>query len=55
MQKVIILGGIGNGSVIAQAIADANRRNDNNLEMIGYLNDREEQDSQIEGYPVLEN
>ena len=34
MQKVIILGGIGNGSVIAQAIADANRRNDNNLEMI---------------------
>ena len=53
MQKVIILGGIGNGSVIAQAIADANRRSDNNLVMIGYLNDREKKGSQIEGYPVL--
>lgn len=53
MQKVIILGGIGNGTVIAEAIADANKRGDLNLVMAGYLNDREEVGSRIESYPVL--
>ena len=45
MQKVIILGGIGNGTVIAEAIADANKRGYGKLEMAGYLNDREERGS----------
>jgi len=53
MQKVIILGGIGNGSVIAQAIEDANRRGDMSCTMCGYLNDREFRGSEIDGYPVL--
>jgi len=53
MQKVIILGGIGNGTVIAEAIADANKRGYDRLEMAGYLNDREETGSYIESYPVL--
>ena len=53
MQEVIILGGIGNGTVIAQAIADANRRGDDSCKMLGYLNDREPEGSEIEGYPVL--
>jgi len=53
MQKVIILGGIGNGTVIAEAIADANKRGYGKLEMAGYLNDREERGSYIESYPVL--
>lgn len=53
MQKVIILGGIGNGTVIAEAIADANRRGDRAWQMAGYLNDREVRGSQIESFPVL--
>ena len=48
-----ILGGIGNGTVIAQAIDDAKRRGDDSCQMIGFLNDREPQGSEIEGYPVL--
>lgn len=54
MQKVIILGGIGNGSVIAQAIVDANKRGDYSCEMVGYLNDREDKGFLIEDFPVLD-
>ncbi|MBI9032064.1 hypothetical protein JEZ13_08715 [bacterium] len=53
MEKIIILGGIGNGTVIAQAIVDANNRGSNEYEIVGYLNDREEVGSSIEGFPVL--
>lgn len=53
MQKVIILGGIGNGTVIAQAMDDANRHGDDACRMVGFLNDREPQGAEIEGYPVL--
>jgi acetyltransferase EpsM len=52
-KKVIILGGIGNGSVIANAIVDANKRGDKEWEFAGYLNDRIEKGGSIEGYPVL--
>ncbi len=52
-KKVIILGGIGNGSVIANAIVDANIRGNKEYIFIGYLNDREEKGSLIEGFPVL--
>ena len=50
---MIILGGIGNGTVIAQAIDDAKRRGEDSCQMIGFLNDREPVGSEIEGYPVL--
>lgn len=52
-KKVIILGGIGNGSVIANAILDANRRGDFEWEFVGYLNDRVESGGHIESLPVL--
>lgn len=53
MKKVIIFGGLGNGSVIANAIIDANRRGFDEIEFAGYLNDRKEKGTQIEGLPVL--
>ena len=52
-QKVIILGGVGNGTVITQAILDANRRGACDLEVAGYLSDRLEVGTDIEGYPVV--
>lgn len=52
-KKIIILGGIGNGSVIANAIVDANRRGDNEWEFSGYLNDRIDAGEKIENFPVL--
>lgn len=52
-QKTIILGGVGNGTVITQAILDANRRGACDLEVVGYLSDRLEIGEMIEGYPVV--
>ena len=54
-KKVLILGGIGNGSVIAAAMIDANRRGFYDHEFAGYLNDRFKKNELIEGYPVLGN
>ena len=53
MQKVIILGGVGNGTVITQAILDAKRRGQCDLEVVGYLSDRLDIGELIEGYPVV--
>jgi sugar O-acyltransferase (sialic acid O-acetyltransferase NeuD family) len=52
-KKVVILGGIGNGSVIASAIEDAVLRGDEEWVVAGYLNDREEKGAAIQGFPVL--
>lgn len=52
-KKIIILGGIGNGSVIANAIVDANKRGDNEWNFAGYLNDRIKAGDYIENFPVL--
>ncbi|MBN2399612.1 MAG: NeuD/PglB/VioB family sugar acetyltransferase [Candidatus Aminicenantes bacterium] len=52
-KKIIILGGIGNGSVIAAAIVDANRRGNREWEFMGYLNDRIEAGGNIESWTVL--
>jgi acetyltransferase EpsM len=52
-KKVIILGGIGNGSVIANAIIDSNKRGDQEWEFAGYLNDRIAVGGNIESYPIL--
>ncbi|MBN1326995.1 MAG: acetyltransferase [Candidatus Cloacimonetes bacterium] len=50
---VIILGGLGNGSVVASAILDARKNNSSEWEFAGYLNDRIETGRKIEGLPVL--
>lgn len=52
MKKVLILGGLGNASVIGNAMIDANRRGSNEYEFAGYINDRDNME-EIEGYPVM--
>ena len=52
-KHVVILGGLGNGSVIAAAIEDACRRGEKEWEVAGYLNDRIPVGEEIEGFPVL--
>jgi len=52
-KKVIILGGLGNGSVITATITDAGRRGQREWEVAGYLNDRLDKGSDLEGFPVL--
>jgi len=53
-KKVIILGGEGNGGVVAACICDMNERyNDYEYEVMGFLNDMEDVASEINGYPVL--
>ena len=54
-KKVIILGGEGNGGVIASAIVDMNRKGDHTFELAGYLNDFEENGTLLHDYPVLGN
>lgn len=52
-KKVVIIGGLGNGSVIANALIDAQKRGCNEWEFAGYLNDRHSINETIENYPVL--
>lgn len=52
-KKVIIIGGLGNGSVIAAALDDAARRGAQDWVMAGYLNDRLKSGDILEGHPVL--
>lgn len=52
-QKIIIMGGVGNGTVIAQAIVDARKRGYEEYEVAGYFSDRLEIGTDIQGYPVL--
>lgn len=52
-KKIIILGGLGNGSVIANAIVHANNLGYKEYTFEGYLNDRVPKGDQIETYPVL--
>ena len=53
MKKILILGGLGNGSVIANAIEHANNMGDTEWKVEGYLNDRISVGENIENYPVL--
>lgn len=55
MKKVLILGGLGNGSVIANAIIDANKRGNDDIQFEGYLNDRFSIGEKIDGLPVVGN
>lgn len=49
MEKIVIIGGRGNGTVIASTIEDCKERGEN-VTCIGFLNDVEKE---INGYPVL--
>jgi sugar O-acyltransferase (sialic acid O-acetyltransferase NeuD family) len=53
MQKVIIIGGQGSGTVIAQAILDANNRGDDRLVVEGFMSHDKEIGELIEGIPVV--
>lgn len=52
MKEVIIIGGRGNGTVIASAIEDINRI-ESTYKILGFLNDGEEAGTFINDYPVL--
>lgn len=52
-KKIIIIGGVGNGTVIAHAIADANKKGYKEWECAGFLNDNVIIGEDIESYPVL--
>jgi sugar O-acyltransferase (sialic acid O-acetyltransferase NeuD family) len=52
-ENVIIIGGEGNGSVIADAITDARLLGSSDAHIYGFLNDRMNKGDQIAGYPVL--
>ena len=54
-KKVIILGGEGNGGVIANAMLDANRRGFDEFECVGYLNYRYPICTIIDSFPVIGN
>lgn len=51
-KKIVILGGQGNGTVIASVIEDI-MKNDGEWELVGYLNDDLKKGELINGYPVL--
>ncbi len=52
-KKIVILGGVGNGTVIAHAMKDANIRGENEWEVAGFLNDRLEVGYNLEGFKIL--
>lgn len=54
-KKVLILGGEGNGGVIANAIADSNKRGCHEWECVGFLNDGVEVGTIIDSFPVVGN
>lgn len=53
MKKVLILGGVGNGTVIGQAINHAFSLGATDMQCAGLLNDREPVGTVLEGLPVL--
>jgi len=52
-QKIIIIGGKGSGTVIAEAIKDANKRGNEDLKVEGFLHDVDDPGTIIDGTPVL--
>ncbi|MBO7458931.1 MAG: acetyltransferase [Paludibacteraceae bacterium] len=52
-RKVAILGGLGNGAVVAAAIEHARRLGATDLEVAGFLNDRAEVGEYIDMFPVI--
>jgi len=52
-QKVIIIGGVGSGTVIAQAIKDAIIRGDNSIQLEGFMSHDKNPGEMIEDIPVI--
>ena len=52
-RKVAILGGLGNGAIVAAAIEHARRMGATDLEVAGFLNDRAEVGNMIDMFPVI--
>lgn len=52
-RKVVILGGMGNATVVAAAIEHARRLGATDLEVAGFLNDREPVGKKLDMFPVL--
>lgn len=52
-RKVAILGGVGNGTVVAAAIEHARRIGATDLQVTGFLNDREPVGKQLDLFPVI--
>lgn len=52
-KKVAILGGLGNGAVVAAAIEHARRMGATDLEVAGFLNDRTPVGEKIDMFPVI--
>jgi acetyltransferase EpsM len=52
-KQVIILGGQGTGTIFASALLDAQARGATSYRFAGFLNDRMETGSELEGFPVL--
>ncbi len=52
-QRVLIIGGKGSGTVIAQAINDANNRGSNDIIVEGFIHDRCKPGEIIDGTPVI--
>ena len=52
-RKVAILGGTGNATVVAAAIEHARRAGATDLEVAGFLNDREPVGTQLDMFPVI--
>ncbi|MDP8219933.1 MAG: hypothetical protein P9X26_01190 [Candidatus Stygibacter frigidus] len=52
-KNIIIIGGEGDGSVIADAISDACVLGFSDARIAGFLNDRKDKGDKIAGYPVL--
>jgi len=52
-RKVVILGGVGNATVVAAAIEHARRMGATDLEVAGFLNDREPVGKKLDLFPVI--
>ena len=52
-KRIIMMGGLGNASVIAAAIKDARRRGCDEWDVAGYLNDRMQVGEDLEGLPIV--
>ena len=53
MRRVAILGGLGNGAIVAAAIEHARRSGATDLQVAGFLNDRTPVGEQIDLFPVI--
>ena len=53
MRKVVVLGGLGNGAIVAAAIEHAHRMGATDLQVEGFLNDRTPVGEMIDMFPVV--